>query len=169
MPQTGSAGSAVLNIDLARLFPGQAQTTAADSAATMLALRGGAVRLGIDTEAPGCAAIAISIWDETRTIPLDHLVRFLRVGTSAVCVQDVHEQQTASTLFSDIPQGIMPDVSLHVFEFKLNGNTHSASFMVFKDPSQCDSYKWDSDATLTDLICVFLHVSTWRCSGSKFL
>jgi hypothetical protein len=121
-----------------------------------IAHRGGAARFGIDAVSRDCAVVAVSIWDETRSVPLDHLVRALSVDGQAGCSAEIGEQQTEPTLYSEdseASRGIMPDVSLHTFEFTLNGETHSASFMVLQNPTPpCDSYNWDSDATLIGLV-----------------
>jgi len=172
-PTNGSTSSAVLNVDLPKLFPSLRPTIgeAAESANPSLAHRGGAVRFGIDAVQRGCAVVAVSIWDETRSVPLDHLVRALSVDGQAGCSAEIGEQQTASTLYSEASRGIMPDVSLQVFEFTLNGETHSASFMALQNPTSqqteqekkntddemrklmpCESYNWDSDATVIGLV-----------------
>jgi len=169
----GSTSSAVLNVELPRLFPSLPPATAEATKSAELSLmhRGGAVRFGIDAVERGCAVIAVSIWDETRSVPLDHLVRALSVDGQVGCSAEIGEQQTASTLYSEASRGIMPDVSLQVFEFTLNGETHSASFMVLQNPTSqqteqekkntddemrkltpCESYNWDSDATVIGLV-----------------
>jgi Leucine-rich repeat (LRR) protein len=156
----GATTSAILNVELSRLLPNAPASGTLDSAAALLALRGGAVRFAIDTKLQGCAAIAVSIWDENLTIPLDHLVRMVTVGSQSTCAADVGDRQAAPTLYSESSQGIMPDVSLHVFEFTLGGRTHSASFMelsksvmaLIKSVPPCKSYSWDGAATITEQI-----------------
>ncbi len=149
----GMTNSAVLNVELSRLLPNGPASGTSDSAAELLALRGGAVRFAIDTLSQGCAAVAVSIWDENLTIPLDHLVRMVTVGRQSTCASEVGEQQAVSTLYAGSSQEIMPDVSLHVFEFTLGGHTHSASFMALSKPvSPCESYIWDGPATITEQI-----------------
>jgi Leucine-rich repeat (LRR) protein len=158
--RSDATNSAVLNVELSRLLPNAPANGNLDSAAALAALRGGAVRFAIDTKLQGCAAIAVSIWDENLTIPLDHLVRMVKVGSRSTCAADVGDQQAVPTLYSESSQGIMPDVSLHVFEFTLGGHTHSASFMKLSksvvaliNPAQpCDSYNWDGAATITEQI-----------------
>lgn len=172
-PTDGSTSSAVLNVDLPKLFPSLRPTIGevAESANPSLAHRGGAVRFGINAKQRGCAVVAVSIWDETRSVPLDHVVRALSVDGQAGCSADIDEQQTVSTLYSEASRGIAPDVSLQVFEFTLNGETHSASFMALQNPTSrqteqqmkntddemgkltpCESYNWDSDATVIGLV-----------------
>jgi hypothetical protein len=158
-PTTGSTSSAPLNVELPRLLPSLSPSTTGNASAEMadpIAHRGGAARFGIDAVSRDCAVVAVSIWDETRSVPLDHLVRALSVDGQAGCSAEIGEQQTEPTLYSEdseASRGIMPDVSLHTFEFTLNGETHSASFMVLQNPTPpCDSYNWDSDATLIGLV-----------------
>ena len=83
-------------------------------------------------------------------VPLDHVLQTVRVGSQAKCDGGGSENQTAPTLYSQMSRGVKPDVSLHVIEFPLLGDPHSASFMVLRNPlPECESYHWDSDATLT--------------------
>lgn len=153
-PTSGSTSSAALDVDLTRLLPSlRPSSTGDETTSDPIAYRGGAVRFGIDAVSRGCAVVAISIWDETRSVPLDHLVRALGVDGQAGCTADIGERQTSPTLYSEASRGITPDVSLHAFEFTLNGAKHSASFMVLKNPiAPCESYNWDSDATITELV-----------------
>jgi Leucine-rich repeat (LRR) protein len=155
-PTSGSTSAAVLNVDLERLLPplrGTTSDTNPEQPSSSLAYRGGAVRFGIDAKSRGCAAVAVSIWDETRTVPLDHLVRAVSVDGQEECGIDIGEQQTAQTLYSEAARGLKPDVSLQIFDFTLNGETHSATFMTLENPTpQCESFNWDSDATLVDLV-----------------
>jgi Leucine-rich repeat (LRR) protein len=149
----GATASAVLNVELARLFPKVPPRSSGYSTADLLAARGGAVRFSVNTLSPGCAAIAVSIWDQTQTIPLDHLVRMVRVGRQPACTGDFNEQEVVPTLYADLSQGVLPDVSLHVFEFSMAGRMHSASFMVLSKPmAPCASYSWNSEATITEQI-----------------
>lgn len=179
----GSTSSAVLNVELSNLFPSLPPATGdtAKPGGPSFVHRGGALRFGIDAVERGCAVVAVSIWDDTRSVPLDHLVRALSVDGQTGCSLEIDEQKTGPSLYSGASRGIKPDVSLQVFEFNLNGETHSASFMALKSPTEqqegkdqpdttdrssqleqqgsrgqqdrCEeSYSWDSDATLTELV-----------------
>jgi Leucine-rich repeat (LRR) protein len=156
-PTATSTSSAVLNVDLRRLLPNVRPSAPSDANTDVqnssLAVRGGAVRFGINALSRGCAAVAVSIWDETESIPLDQMVTPLSVDGQQGCTAELGEQQAPQTLYSEASRGIAPDVSLHVFEFTLNGQSHSASFMTLRNPiPPCDSYNWNSDATLIDLV-----------------
>ncbi len=152
-PHLGSAASSVLNVDLSKLLPDQptiASTSLPDQA---IAARGGAVKFGIDTLAPGCAVIAISIWDDSRSVPLDGFIKTVRVGKQGTCKDDIAERETAPGLYSTDKAKIVPDVSLHIFEFDAGGKRQSATFMVLRSPiGPCESYHWSSDATLVELV-----------------
>jgi hypothetical protein len=147
-PSGDSALSGAFQADLSKLFPYLAVGPNPSAASSG---RAGAIQFGITAgKKPGCAAIAISIWDETRMVPLDQLVRMVSVGQKTNCAGQVIENPTAPALYSDTARGVKPDVSLHVFEFKLQGKPHSASFLVLRNPiGACKSYQWDSDATMS--------------------
>lgn len=150
----GAPASAVLNVDLSRLLLKETNSLAADNANSSILLRGGGVRFGLDTLDPGCAAVAISIWDDTGTVPLDHLVHVVNVGgQSRSCAAEINEQEAVPSLYSVATSNIAPDIALHVFNFTLNGATKSASFMALRTPvPPCASYSWAGDATLNDLV-----------------
>jgi hypothetical protein len=152
-PSSDSGSSGAFQADLSKLFPDL--VTGSNSAAASGG-RAGAIQFGITAgEKPGCAAIAVSIWDDTRMVPLDHLVRMVSVGQNSNCAGEIIENPTSPALYSDTARSVNPDVSLHIFEFQLQGEPHSASFMVLRNPTSTTckgSYQWDSLATLSQQV-----------------
>jgi hypothetical protein len=148
----GPTSTATVKVDLARLLPHKSGQSYSELSGPF-ALRGAGLMFGLKAVEPGCAAIAISIWDESRSVPLDHLVRMVSVGHAQECGGEIEEQETGRTIYSAVSAGISSDVSLQVFNFKFNGTTHSASFMAIQHPTgQCQNFSWSSDATLTELV-----------------
>jgi Leucine-rich repeat (LRR) protein len=151
-PNAGSTSAMPMRIDLSRLFP-YPYSRFGNEIDPSVALRGGGLRFGLKALKDGCSAIAISIWDDTRSVPLDHFVRLVSVGKTSQCDGQLEEKETSHKIYSAIPGMVQPDVSLQVFDFTLNGTTHSASFMAIRKPTDgCESYQWNSDAELTGLV-----------------
>ena len=151
-PHEGASSAIPMRIDLSRLFPYQFSRLG-NEVDPSVALRGGGIRFGLKAVKDGCSAVAISIWDETRSVPLDHLVRVVSVGKATRCDGQVDEQETSHHLYSTTSRSVEPDVALQVFNFKWNGTMHSASFMALRTPvDACESYHWNSDAELTGLV-----------------
>lgn len=120
--------------------------------------RGGAVRFGIEALQGGCAKVVVSIWDESGMVPLDNVIHAVGVDRER-CFAEIHEQEALGSLYGEQGQY---DVTLNVLELRPYGETRSASIMVFRGTkSPCESYRWDSDATLTDHV---LNNNTFRRS-----
>jgi hypothetical protein len=143
-----SGSSADMAVDIASLFPPSSEP--ANQPANS---RAGAVRVTLDAKGRGCAVVAIAIWDEARRIPLDHLVRFVEVG-NVRCPSRIDTQSMPTrTMYPTLGRTIIPDASLQIFEFPLNGRRHTSYMMSLAKPaSDCEHYSWSSDASLTDLV-----------------
>jgi hypothetical protein len=128
--------------------PGSAQSR---SATPGLSARGGAVQFAFaTTDMQGCGAIVVSIWDDTKLIPLDGLVQPLQVGSQTKCDAIDTAQPNASSLYLSALKGLNPDVSLEVIEFTVTDTPHSTSFMTLRQPVDgCESYQWNNDDTLS--------------------
>lgn len=151
---TGRGGSsAMARLQLAALFPPDGDR-AADRYVSPIAARAGGIRFGIRTGQAGCAAVAVSVWDETGRTPLDSSVHFLEVGGERLCERaTLVRQATINLLKGPGDRDLHADASLHSFEFGLNGVAMAASFMVLRQPTgDCESYSWSSDATLSGLV-----------------
>jgi Carboxypeptidase regulatory-like domain/Leucine rich repeat/Leucine Rich Repeat len=156
IPQFDTAAAGVLSLDLDKLTA-DSKNAGPDISQSF---RAGAIRFGVKALDHGCAAIAVSIWDQTRSLPLDHIVRIVSVGTQTKCSSGGNSEQVTPGTFSLPAKEIAPDVSLQVFEYKVNGDSRSAAFMALRTPSgPCESFHWASDSSVIDQI---LHSQNFR-------
>lgn len=146
------SNSATTTVQLAALFQGHEGQR---QAASVAAARAGAVRFGIKTgQQPGCAAVAVSVWDETGRMPMDSIVYYLEVGGAGTCDRaSAMKQASIGVLKAPEDRNIEADAALHTVEFMLNGVTNAASFMVLRKPlADCAFYSWSSAATVSGLV-----------------
>ena len=122
----------------------------------------------VTTAEPGCAAVGFSVWDETGTIPLDHLVYRTIVGKPSVstnhCFKDSDAtvfQSGFTTLVSNSLQRSedaqhSTDGGLHFFEFEI-APREIRSIVVFADGRNSGSvqvFSWKTDVPLSKFLDV---------------
>lgn len=94
------------------------------------------VKLSVTATEPGCASIGLSIWNEARTRPLDHLVRYVRVGGDADDPSCVGQGPKTTPLKGGLLSLLSvrgdreADVALHVFEMAPGGKSESHAVFV---------------------------------------
>jgi len=132
-------------------------------------VQAGEVRFGVVVLATGCAAVALSVWDETGLSPLDHLVVSVPVATpdkpvptcgSADAARAVVEQGAAAMLQVSIDRAALepvPAVSFHLFETSVLGRPRTVVFMIersaYKRSNGKDGvYTWLTESLLSDYL-----------------
>jgi hypothetical protein len=99
-------------------------------------VQAGVFSFEILTREEGCATLALSVWDESGTIPLDHLIRRVRVGGNTDCGAGVEMAQGLSSgMRTLLETGSGPGpvhAALHIFEIEDIGAPKS-SIAVFVD------------------------------------
>ena len=132
-------------------------------------VQAGEVRFGVVTLAPGCAAIALSVWDETGLFPLDQLVVSIPVAAanapapacgSAGETRAVVEQGAGALLQVSLERSPLepaPAASLHLFETMVLGRPRTAVVMVersaYKRSNGAEGvYAWLTEALLSDYL-----------------
>lgn len=135
-------------------------------------VQAGEVHFGIQSGDAGCAAIALSVWDETGSFPLDHLIMNVPVAAAgkpapacgstgesrAVLEKDAHSLLAFS--LERTPLKPTPVASLHIFEFKspaLGDRPRTAVVMVDHDTYERTKraqgvYSWVTKSLLSDYI-----------------
>lgn len=114
-------------------------------------VQAGEIRLSITAKEVGCAAIAFSVWDEEGLIPYDHLVTAISVSERGKPLTDCGENNGNfkagfNTLLSrliDFNKHPSPkaDISLNIFETKINGQNKSTAIFVDNRYQSSDSNK----------------------------
>ena len=100
----------------------------------------GRVSFDVVARHSGCATIALSIWDESGVIPLDHLLHTIEVADSETerkdCGADGNKNALRGGLASLVSesvaekQAVKPDAALHIFEHMVSGRTRSIAVFV---------------------------------------
>jgi hypothetical protein len=118
----------------------------------------------------GCATVALSIWDESGIVPLDHLLHTIEVADSDrkrhAC--SVHGDNNAlrgglATLLSESVaerKAAKPDGALHIFESMVSGRTRSIAVFVngktlqsaTSPDSELGVYSWEMRGVLSSYI-----------------
>ncbi len=150
------------------------QATLDDFADTVHA---GEIRFEIAANSPGCAVVALSVWDRRGTIPYDHLVRTVAVKRRGGPTPDCGDNQlrgglntlldTATTHLGGAPAPA--DVALHIFEFPHAGDKRSVAVMVDRltlerTAAETDVedregvYAWTMRSALTDYLSLPTHL-----------
>lgn len=112
----------------------------------------GELSVAFSTKEVGCAAIAISIWDGSGRIPLDHVVVQFPVGANAECKTEPQSSQFAATsgLANFLTSAELPepaDAALHIFEVGDLGGVRD-TIAVFVEGESGDQ----SSSSLTDRV-----------------
>ncbi len=169
-----------LKLDLTKLTPtSQAQRSAAalrdrvlGGAATLddfaHFVQAGEIRFQVAANRPGCANIALSVWDRRGLVPYDHLVRTVPVrargGPTPVCGDRALRGGfktllgTALTHAQDNPPPA--DVALHIFEFAHRGRIRSVAVLADRADLEASGagsrgvYAWEMKTALTDYVLV---------------
>lgn len=107
---------------------------------------------------PGCASVAIAVWNEARTRPLDHVVRYVRVGGDVNDPSCVGEQPRSQPVKGGLrsllsTRGDEADAALHVFEMEPAGKPESHAIFVQRGGA---ILSWTLDT----------HLSEWVTAGS---
>ncbi len=112
---------------------------------------------------PGCAAVGFSVWDETGSIPLDHVVYRTFVGERGSsldgCLTDsstaVFEAGFSTLITANLNHldgnTKLVDGGLHFFEFAVTPK-EIVSIVVFADarnPESVETYSWRTDVPLS--------------------
>jgi hypothetical protein len=133
-------------------------------------IHAGEVRFEVAAKKPGCATIALSVWDRRGAVPYDHLVRTVAVKRPGEPAPDCGNNRLrggfATLLDTAIErtQGepVPTDVSLHIFEFAERNDTKSVAVMVDRvlvteagastESIREGVYAWEMKSRLTDYI-----------------
>jgi hypothetical protein len=138
-------------------------------------VQAGKITFGVSAEESGCAFIALSIWDESGTFPLDHLVHTVDVRAagevSHKCIGDDKDESElrgglATLLNTSLELGESSagraDAALHVFE--IPHGTKKKSIAVFVDGTRYEAapesssaqergvFAWELESTLSDYL-----------------
>jgi hypothetical protein len=107
-------------------------------------VQAGVMQLKIKANSSGCGAIALSIWNENGDVPLDHLIRIVKVRapgeSKSTCDDDGPplrgglETLLSTALSGGAKRQIQADAALHVFETKSKDQINSV--VVFVDRSK---------------------------------
>lgn len=132
-------------------------------------VQAGEARFVLVTRETGCAAVALSIWDETGLFPLDHLVISVPVaekgspipscGTAAK-PRAVIEKNAATLLQTSIERGPLeplPVASFHLFETNVLDRPRTVVIMTDRAAYEASggvkgSYTWLTQSLLSDYI-----------------
>lgn len=114
------------------------------------------IRFGVRAQNDGCAAVALSIWNEEKTLPLDSVVFPVTVG-DAECPDTTPNRSRnvagLTRLLSQRPDATF-DAALHIFEYGIPGR-ESGAVAVYV-PSQpdggCTHYVWEPTRAISDVI-----------------
>ncbi len=133
---------------------------------------GGFISWDMKTSAVGCGGVAVTVWDQERVTPLDHIVLQIPVragdeGPKECKGQDTHKAMNAGMLtLLDGPAASagsrVADAALHVFESKDDGKLRSRAVFVHRerliaalaDPNATDSgvYSWQLASALSTYV-----------------
>jgi hypothetical protein len=100
---------------------------------------------------PGCASVALSIWNEGRSRPLDHIVRYVRVGNGGHlpnCDRALSQARTLRGGLSSLlltPSGREADVTLQIFAMAPGGKTENHAIFVQRGRNEELTWKLDAD------------------------
>lgn len=174
-----AATEGALDAKLARLFGPAAEDEAEritryQQGAITLAefahgVQAGEVRFGVVTLAKGCAAVALSVWDETGLFPLDQLVVSVPVAAanepvpacgSEGAVRAVVEHGAGPLLQMSLERSPLepaPRAALHLFETAVLGRPRTAVVMVERSAYERSKgsagvYTWLTEALLSDYL-----------------
>lgn len=103
----------------------------------------------------GCAHVALSIWDEAGTRPLDHVVHTVSVGEKDACGIGVQSTVSAgfSTLLETLPNPGYPptpaEAALHIFELP-GSNISAKAIALFVDATNKPPavYSWSLETSI---------------------
>ncbi|MEN8689993.1 MAG: hypothetical protein AB1Z20_07785, partial [Desulfobacterales bacterium] len=130
----------------------------------------GRVSFDVVARHSGCATVALSIWNESGIIPLDHLLHTIEIADSdrerRVC--SVYGDDNAlrgglATLLSESlaeKEAARPDAALHIFESTVSGRTRGVAVFVnaktLQTAANADSdrgiYSWEMRGVLSSYI-----------------
>jgi hypothetical protein len=104
----------------------------------------------------GCAALAFSIWDEERRVPIDHVVHTIAVG-GAECVEVARSASGSSLL--GLMSGSGRDSRLYgamqLIELPREGRRPARTVAVYVPAlpfGGCRDFAWETEATLTSYV-----------------
>lgn len=132
-------------------------------------VQAGEARFNVVTRAKGCAAVALSIWDETGLFPLDHLVVSVPVAAADESVppcgaqgktQAVVEKDAATLLHVSIEHEALvpaPVASFHLFETQVLERRRTVVWMVDRHAWEVTGgrdgiYTWLTESLLSDYL-----------------
>lgn len=133
---------------------------------------GGMVSWELKAQAVGCAGIAVTVWDQARVTPLDHIVLHIPVRQGGAGPKDCASSRTAKSMNAGLLTllaGPAPDASaraadaaLHVFEHSEDGTSRSHAVLVHRqrllqalaDPKAADPgvYSWRLASALSTYV-----------------
>lgn len=107
--------------------------------------------VGVEAEEPGCAAIALTLWNRSRNQPLDHVVRELNVGGAAACGTDASAPlKTGLLSLLALPFERPAAAALHVFETRIgSANPAAAAVFIRKDSAPVS---WRPPRLISDFV-----------------
>ncbi|MHB0986800.1 MAG: hypothetical protein ACYC05_14580 [Sulfuricella sp.] len=132
-------------------------------------VQAGETRFGVVALTPGCAAVALSVWDETGLFPLDHLVVSVPVAAAnepaPACgpageARAAVEQGAGALLQVSLDRAALepaPAASLHIFETTVLGRPRTAVVMVERSAYERSKgaegvYTWLTEALMSDYL-----------------
>lgn len=102
--------------------------------------------VGVHAEAAGCAAVAVSIWNASLSMPIDHVVRRIAVGSSRACQSPAISGRAIETgLLSllALPYDRAADAALHVFEIELTSQQTATAAVFVRNGSPPEVSSWN--------------------------
>jgi hypothetical protein len=120
------------------------------------------IKVAFRATKPGCAAVALSIWDEGLTHPLDQIAWPVSVGGEPCRMTTSFDRTLTGALLDRFgaPLSQNPSAALHVFEFKLS--SRGQVIAVFAMRGQKTPRVWKLDDALTDIISTGLQPAAER-------
>jgi hypothetical protein len=110
------------------------------------------IKVDVRATKPGCAAVALSIWNEDLTQPLDQIAWPVSVGGEPCSLRADFDRTLTGALLDRFGASLSqrPSAALHIFEFDLNKRTNPIA--VFALRGQKSPLHWTLKVALTGIV-----------------